>query len=290
MEGQVISLGDLAAALAVLDLDPSRPVIAHASLTALGKVAGGAQAVLQALLDAFDTLVMPTFTYKTMLTPEVGPPFNGVSYGGHRDRNFMAEFFHPQMPADHLMGVVAESLRRHPRAQRSRHPILSFSGVNAGPILARQTISDPLGPIQALAEAGGWALLMGVDHDVNTSLHYAELLAGRKQFTRWALTPQSVLACPRFPGCSDGFIELGPWVAGIARRAQAGTGWIQAFPLPGLIEVARGRVQAQPLALLCRRPDCARCRDVRSYVRAHSNDPHHCPEVGPSPAVVSELI
>ncbi len=122
-----------------LDIDHSRPVIVHASLSAFGEVHGGAETVLGALSSSFDTLIMPVFTYKTMITPEVGPPDNAITYGSGKDTNRMAEIYRPDMPADTMMGVVAESLRTHPKALRSMHPILSFAGINAKQILDSQT-------------------------------------------------------------------------------------------------------------------------------------------------------
>ena len=108
------------------------------------------------------------------------------------------------------MGIVAETLRRHPRARRSLHPIQSFAGIYADKFLAAQTLQNPLGPIGALAEADGWVLLLGVDHTVDTSIHYAEKLAGRKQFTRWALLSDRIIECPGFPGDSAGFDAIAP--------------------------------------------------------------------------------
>ena len=77
------------------------------------------------------------------------------------------------MPADTLMGVVPETLRRWPEARRSMHPILSFTGIRAEKILGTQTIEDPFAPIRALVELDGWVLLLGVDHTTNTSIHFA---------------------------------------------------------------------------------------------------------------------
>ena len=60
-------------------------------------------------------------------------------------------------------------------------------------------------PVGALAEENGTVLLIGVNHTVNTSIHFAEKLAGRRQFIRWALTRDRVVECPGFPGDSEGF-------------------------------------------------------------------------------------
>ena len=149
----------------------------------------------------------------------------------------MAEFFRPGIPADPLMGALAEAVRIHPNAARSIHPILSFTGMNAKPILDTQTIQEPLLPIQALTEEEGWVLLLGVDQTVNTSIHYGELLAGRKQFVRWALTPKGVVTCPGFPGCSDGFEALSPQLADDIRKVELGKAVIQAMPLEKLVEL-----------------------------------------------------
>jgi len=163
------SFRDFITALRVLRIDRTRPVIVHTSLSAFGPVRGGAETVVGALLAAFDTVVMPTFTYKTMVLPETGPLNNALTYGTGEHLNRMALFYRPDLPADRMMGVVAEALRAHPEAARSMHPILSFAGVRAASILAAQSLPDPLAPIRVLADAGGWVLLLGVTHKVNTS-------------------------------------------------------------------------------------------------------------------------
>jgi aminoglycoside 3-N-acetyltransferase len=170
------------------------------------------------------------------------------------------------MPADTLMGAVAEALRTHPRALRSNHPILSFSGINAKKILDSQSIKDPLLPIQALMGGEGWMLLMGVDHTVNTSIHYAEQLAGRKQFIRWALTPKGVIPCQRFPGCSEGFDAIASHLDEIVRKVELGEAIIQAIPLGRLVGSVCELLKEDPSALLCNREDCERCNAVRESI------------------------
>ena len=145
-------------------------------------------------------MLVPTFTYKTMVTPLTGPENNAITYGSGESQNRMAEFFTPRMPADPLMGIIPETFRKHPRARRSSHPIQSFAGMNAGKFLEAQRLDDPLGPLGALEKQDGWVVLLGVDHTVNTSIHYAEKLAGRRQFVRWALTPKGCGGMPGFPG------------------------------------------------------------------------------------------
>jgi aminoglycoside 3-N-acetyltransferase len=236
-------------------------------LKAFGQVSGGAKAVLGALLEHFETVIMPTFTYKTMIIPEDGPPNNAIEYGTMEGSNRMAEFYRDDMPADKLMGVISETLRQHSDASRSKHPILSFSGINAEEILEEQAIDEPLAPISALAEQDGWVLLLGVSHKANTSIHLGERLAGRKTFIRWALMSDVIVECPHFPSCSDGFDHLRPWMAPYTRSKRVGNALVQAMPMRDLIETVRELVRENPLALLCERPDCPRCNAVRDEVR-----------------------
>jgi aminoglycoside 3-N-acetyltransferase len=263
----VLTYRDFITGLRRLDIDHSQPVIVHASLSAFGEVHGGVETVLGALTSSFETIIMPTFTYKTMITPEVGPPDNAIHYGSGKDTNRMAEIFRTNMPADSMMGVLAEALRTYPNALRSRHPILSFAGINAKQILASQTTWEPLLPIQALIDDEGWVLLMGVDQTVNTSIHYAEKLAGRKQFIRWALTPKGVTPCYGFPGCSDGFEQVASKLEGNARTIKLAEAFVQAIPLVGLMDIVCGMLKKDPIALLCEREDCGRCNAVRDSAK-----------------------
>ncbi|MBC7879310.1 MAG: AAC(3) family N-acetyltransferase [Anaerolineales bacterium] len=256
------SLSDLKTGLATLGLTKNL-VIAHASLKAFGSIEGGADTMLNALLDSTRGVIMPTFTYKTMLNPEVGPPRNGMTYGTETDLNKMAESFHPDMPADKTMGVLPEILRKHPQAKRSSHPIQSFAGINADAILNTQTVYNPLAPIAALADQDGWVLLLGVDHRVNTSIHYAEKLGGRLQFIRWAVVQDRVVECPGFPGDSEGFNAIEPLIEKYTRRVPIGDALVQAVHLKSMIKVVVDQLKTNPFAFLCDRQDCERCLAVR---------------------------
>jgi aminoglycoside 3-N-acetyltransferase len=239
------------------------PIIAHASLKPFGSIQGGAETVLNAMLAAFPSVIMPTHTYKTKIIPDVGPPNNGIVYGSGRDKNKMAEPFHPGMRVDPMMGILPETLRNHPSAMRTAHPILSFAGVNADFILCTQTIYEPLAPIGALAEQDGWVVLINVDHTVNTSVHYAEKLAGRKQFIRWALAEDRVVECSNYPGDSMGFQALEEHIKFDTRRVEIGEGFIQAVSLKRLFDVVQALLRKDPLALLCEQTNCERCTAVR---------------------------
>ena len=243
-----------------------RPLIVHASVKSFGPIQGGAATVLRALMEITASMIVPTFTYKTMVTPEVGPPNNGLTYGANQDSNRMAIPFHADMPADPLMGIFPEAVRLHPEACRTLHPIQSFAGIHADAALAAQSLANPLAPIGVLEEQAGWVLLLGTDHTVNTSVHYAEKLAGRRQFMRWALMRDRVVECPGFPGDSSGFQVIAPDLERDTRCVQIGAAHVQAVPLMRLFEVVQSRLKKHPLDLLCQQADCERCQAIRATV------------------------
>jgi len=198
---------------------------------------------------------MPAFTRRCLIAGE------GTASG---------ETYHPDLPADDSMGPVAECLRVRPEAYRSMHPLLSFVGVNMRDALEAQTLTEPLGPIGWLAEYDGDVLLLGADQRSNVSLHYAERLAGRRQFTRWALTPEGPVECPGMPGCSSGFGAIADRLDGVRHRDLLGGAIVEVFPLRDLLHVAAGWIRQDPRALLCDRRECEQCRAVRASVRARA--------------------
>ncbi len=268
MKGQVmatITYHDIVLALHELELNRDSNVIAHASLSAFGDVRGGAASVLGALLATCNTVVMPTFTYQTMVWPESGPPDNACTYEDHAEENVRAVLFNPDLPADPSLGEVAETLRRHRLALRTSHPVLSFAaaGAHAPEIVNAQSLENPLGPLEWLYDHGGDVLLMGVDHRADAAIHLAEKLVGRKQFVRWAVGVERAYRLPGFPGCSNGFNAIAGKLAWVAQQTTVGTAAVQRIPLKNLVEAATQMIQEDPQALLCDDPKCERCNAVR---------------------------
>jgi len=258
----MLDYSDLKSYFEALNLS-DKPVIVHASLKPFGYIKDGADALVRAMAASFKSIIMPTHTYKTMITPKIGPPNNAMTYGSDENQNKMAVPFKHDLPVDPMMGMLPEALRNHPMATRTMHPILSFAGINAESALATQSLFAPLAPIGALENQDGWVVLINMDHTVNTSIHYAERLAGRKQFVRWALVGNRAVACQNFPGDSSGFQAIEEYIQPNIFRLDLGKAFIQAFPLKRLFEVVQGLIKQDPLALLCERGDCDRCNAVR---------------------------
>ncbi|MFC4536699.1 aminoglycoside N(3)-acetyltransferase [Sphaerisporangium dianthi] len=170
----------LSSDLRALGVGPGDVVLLHSSARSLGFVAGGSQAVVQALLDVVGpegTLVVPAHTpdncdpagWRNPPVPEAWWPLIREQAPG----------FDPSRTPSRWMGVIAETVRTWPGALRSDHPQVSFAalGRHAADITGEHRLDDALGersPLGAVYRLEGKVLLLGCGHDSNTSLHLAE--------------------------------------------------------------------------------------------------------------------
>jgi aminoglycoside 3-N-acetyltransferase len=166
--------------LRALGLEAGDTVIVHSSARSLGFVAGGTQAVVQALLDVLGptgTLVVPTHTPDNSDPADwLNPPVPESWWPAIRSQ---APGFDRSRTPSRWMGVIAEAVRTWPGAARSDHPQVSFAAVgrHAAAVTRAHRLDDALGehsPLGAVYRLDGKVLLLGCGHDSNTSLHLAE--------------------------------------------------------------------------------------------------------------------
>lgn len=179
------TVASLAEQLRDLGIARSEAVIVHTSLSALGWVCGGAQAIVEALRattgdDQDCTLVMPTFTGQ--YSDPAGWSSPAVPEAWHEVIREERPAYQPEVTPTRGVGVVPECFRNYPEVVRSRHPQLSFAarGPAADAIVGGHAFDYALGntsPLGRLYGRDADVLLLGVDHGSNSSLHLAEYRA-----------------------------------------------------------------------------------------------------------------
>jgi aminoglycoside 3-N-acetyltransferase len=253
-------------------------LVLHSGYRVLGPVNGGPQAVVGALLDVLGpegTLMAPTFT--TQLTDPYcwAHPLAGEA----RERRMAAmEEFDPDHTDPRHMGAVATAVWRWPGARRSRHPVTSWAaiGPRADALLADHPLDDPEGmggPLGKAHDADARILLVGVDHDADTTVHLAESRLEMPHLrelpdrypTRDAAGNRIWRAVAKTTKCSDGFIALTPHLErdGVVRRGRLGDADVQLVRSQDVVRVATALLSREPTALLCRDPECMHCPTSR---------------------------
>jgi aminoglycoside 3-N-acetyltransferase len=149
--------------LRALGVGPGATVLVHSSLSSFGHVAGGAEAVIRALVSVVGregNIVMPTLSFGSV--NEEDPAYSVTD-----------------TPSD--TGRITEVFRRLPGVRRSRHPLSSAAVM--GPDAAEFTSgphTTPCGPDSPYFRVyanGGTVLFLGAGFRSNTMFHVAEELA-----------------------------------------------------------------------------------------------------------------
>ncbi|MEX0643244.1 MAG: AAC(3) family N-acetyltransferase [Pirellulales bacterium] len=172
-----ISRQQIARELTALGLRAGDAVMLHSSLSALGQVDGGAEAVVEALRDVVGpagTLLVPAFRDSVWGDPA---DFANTDCGACPQRLCPS-----QQPG--FQGIIAETIRRRPGALRSCHP--THSWIALGPNAERLVVGHcrsptpcgPGNPFEELLALDGCVLLLGVQVSAVTLWHYYEEMLG----------------------------------------------------------------------------------------------------------------
>lgn len=183
MERALVLKKDILEALEKVGVKQGQNIMVHTSLGKLGFVCGGAQIVIEALLESVGdngTIMMPTQSWKN-LDPTAGVHWEEPEEWWQAIRDNWPAYDKDITPTN-TMGAVAEMFRRWPGALRSNHPARSVAayGKNAAYLTENHDLSNIFGegsPIGKLYELDGYVLLIGVGYDKNTSLHLADVRA-----------------------------------------------------------------------------------------------------------------
>ncbi len=137
-----------------------KPVIVHTSLKAIGQIEGGAETLLDALIDRFTRngglLCIPTHTWNSDVMD--------------------------MRKAESCIGVLPTIAAGHPKAVRTLHPTHSMAVFGNEQTVLNfvedeqnvETPTSPKGCYGKIFEMDGYVLLIGVGQDKNTYLHCVE--------------------------------------------------------------------------------------------------------------------
>lgn len=244
-------------------LDSGDNVLVHSSFRSLGKVEGGPQAVLQALLEVIGktgNLMFPTFNYSRPL-PE--------------------PYYDPcRTPC--RTGIIPETGRAYAGALRSLHP--THSVVVIGP-QARALTEKHLevrafgigSPLDLFQRAGAKVLLLGVGQCSNSTLHLAEEYAGIAKYSPCNPLPFVKIRLPgneeriiehqldTSPSCSRGFEAAAYCLRheGIVRDARIGDSLAQFMKASDVVAHVGNLLKDEPNVLRCSDPCCIGCNRAR---------------------------
>jgi aminoglycoside N3'-acetyltransferase len=244
---------DLVQQLRSLGVAAGDVLLVHTSFRAVRPVEGGPEGLIGALRDALGpqgTLVMPSWT-------------------GDDE----AVFDPATTRASPDLGVVADTFWRLEGVQRSSHP---FACAAAGP-RAGSILRDPLplpphipeSPVGRVHELDGKILLLGVDHEVNTTLHLAEILAGVPYRVPNAITVLENGGAKRImygenDHCTRRFALMGGWLEERALQTSGPVGRATALLARSrdVVKVALERLEPDPLVFLHPRGTCSECDEA----------------------------
>ena len=188
-------------------------IIIHSSMSKMGYVIGGEEAVVDALIQAYNgfTITMPSQSGdnsnpKYFCNPPIPESWKELykdNYPNHRNTS----------PVRGMGKIVEEFMKR--QVVRSNHPQDSFVslGKDSDFICSKQLLSHPLGPegpLGKLYDLKAKILLIGVNYNNCTALHLAEELANIRPLQEQASMfngKWTKFACLDYD--ADDFIKIG---------------------------------------------------------------------------------
>ncbi len=246
-----------------LGIKKGHRLIVHSSYKAIGRVEGGPEGLIDALMEAVGeqgNILMPAFCDEP------------------------AEVFDPAVtPSD--CGIITELFRKREGTIRSFHPTHSVTvwGLDAEEIAKTHDSSTALGvgsPVHCLINRGADILLIGVDHNRNSAIHIAERIFGiphknvpyNENFTR----PVKMLRNGKIesmlieecPGCSTNFLIVGNALKEKGLQISGKVGNAVTLKIKGsdMIEWTLEILKKDAGALLCSRSQCPYCPTAREVL------------------------
>jgi aminoglycoside N3'-acetyltransferase len=263
MQAGIVRIDEVVQQLRRLGVREGGVLLVHTSFRAVRPVEGGPEGLIRALRTAIGpdgTLAMP-------------------SWPGRDDQPLDPAI----TPAAEDLGVVADTFWRLPGVRRSDH---FFAFAAAGPH-AERILADPLplpphrpeSPVGRVHELDGEVLLLGVNHDADTTMHLAEILAGVPYgIPKHCIAvehgrPVRVEYCEN-DHCCQRFRLADSWLrdAGVQAEGEVGHAHARLVRSRDIVEAVVPRLRREPLLFLHRGEEgCAECDEARRTVHTALN-------------------
>ena len=155
-------------------------LLVHASLSSLGYVVGGAEALFLALTEIIGeqgTIVVPSQTVE--ISDPASWQYPPVPEEWHDVIRDAMPAYSKELSYSKAMGAFSQLIGILPDSIRSNHPMYSFTaiGKKASEIIGQDSFDFPFGdesPLRRMYSIGAKILMIGTDFETNTSLHLAE--------------------------------------------------------------------------------------------------------------------
>ena len=252
----MVTKQDILFSLALMGIQSGDLLLVHSSLSSIGQVEGGANTVIDALLEAIGpkgTLVMSTLT--------------------GWDSSFDAQ------TTPSAVGILSETFRLRPGVLRSLHPVHSVAAlgqfaeyITEGHELCETGCGEGT-PYWKIAELGGKILLLGVDMDRNTMMHTLEE-AANVRYLRTLEIPapsyqsdgQATFTLKKFPPGHRDFLKITPILrrAGCLTEGRIGQAAVKVIEAEPLLELGVQLLTEDPLFFICHNEHCNSCSWARS--------------------------
>lgn len=245
-------------------------VCVHSSMRSLGgPVEGGVGGMAEAFLNNGCTLLVPTFSdmFEAKPIKRYMPEQNGAGdYSFFLNQSYEDIIFSTASNELNVeeMGAFPLCILKDPRRVRGNHPLNSFTalGERAEELVRGQTPRDVYAPLRQLVDDDGFVLLIGTSLTSATILHYAEQLAGRKPFVRWARDRAGEVVPVSAGGCSEGFMNLYEDLRPFEKTAPVGKSLWRRYKARDMVHICKKRIAENPSVTHCGDPLCGRCNDA----------------------------
>ncbi len=246
-------------------------VCIHSSMRSFGaSLKHGLNGIVEAFRERRCTIMVPTFSdiYEVRPIKKFMPEQNGAGdYSFFLEQSY-AEFKPFDVTSKEIsagdMGAFAKCVLESEGSIRGNHPLNSFTalGPDAKRLVGRQSFKDVYAPLRQLCADDGYVLLMGVGLDRATIIHYAEQVAGRTPFVRWAYDENRNVVPVSAGGCSEGFRNLDGILDIYAKKITVGSSRWVCYKAQEFVDVCSRAIRNMPNITHCDDKDCDRCNDA----------------------------